>query len=219
MPSMKLTRLTNHTPATKRHARSIHQGSCGRICNSVGSAAITAPTAMHCRRSRSAAGKVRMSSMAPTKASSAAAAVAARNAASGLVKAGSRVTAHQATTSVATTTAMPPPCGVGRWCDERAFGRSKRVALEPWPQQDDQRQAEQQRGKRHRRQYQQASKNEFDRHFAGYPPRSTTALGCIKPKLHETGRVRHKIENRNKHNVREAEASWRHCRAPTLRDI
>ena len=40
------------------------------------------------------------------------------------MKEGNSAKAHQATTSVATTTAMPPPCGVGRWCDERAFGRA-----------------------------------------------------------------------------------------------
>ena len=69
MPSMKLTRLTSHTPPRSRQARSIHHGRTGRTRTSLGSAAITAPTAMNCSTSRSAAGNVRRSSMAPTKAS------------------------------------------------------------------------------------------------------------------------------------------------------
>jgi len=79
MPSIKLTRLTNQTPARKRHARSIGHGTCGRICNSLGSAVITAPTAMHCMARRAAAGKERMSSIAPITASNAVAEVTVRN--------------------------------------------------------------------------------------------------------------------------------------------
>ena len=40
--------------------------------------------------------------------------------------------------SVAAMTAMPPPCGVGWRCEERAFGLRQRVALQNGMQDDDQ---------------------------------------------------------------------------------
>ena len=63
-----------------------------------------------------------MSSMAPTPASATAPArmTAMR---SGCSKTpGVNTNTPAATTIVAATTAMPPPCGVGAWCEERAFG-------------------------------------------------------------------------------------------------
>jgi hypothetical protein len=37
---------------------------------------------------------------------------------------GKRAAPSHAAISVAATTAMPPPCGVGTLCEERAFGRA-----------------------------------------------------------------------------------------------
>ena len=73
MPSMKLTRLTNQTPPSSSSARSSGQGSCGTTRNSAGSAAITIPTARICMSRRGAGPSPRMSSIAPTSASSTAA--------------------------------------------------------------------------------------------------------------------------------------------------
>ena len=123
MPSMKLTRLISHTPAKKRHARSIHHGTCGSTCACFGNVASTRPTAMHCTIRRAAAGAERMSSIAPTTASSMAAAVTASHwPTSSCTRGDHSATAPQATAKVATTTATPPPCGVGSRWDERAFG-------------------------------------------------------------------------------------------------
>jgi hypothetical protein len=80
---------------------------------------------MHCSARRTAAGDERTSSNAPTTANSAAAAVSTSNwPPSFCGNAGDRPAAPQTTASVAATTAMPPPCGVGSRCDERAFGRA-----------------------------------------------------------------------------------------------
>ena len=73
--------------------------------------------------SRTAADKERMSSIAPTTAKSAAVAVSTTNCPlSFCSNAGDVAAAPQATTNVATTTGIPPPCGVGLRWDERAFG-------------------------------------------------------------------------------------------------
>jgi hypothetical protein len=69
IPSMKLTRLTNHRPPRNRQPRSIHRGRGGRICQSAGSAAMIAATTMHCIARRDVACSDRISSIAPMAAS------------------------------------------------------------------------------------------------------------------------------------------------------
>jgi hypothetical protein len=127
MPSMKLVRLMNQIPARRINPRSIHQGSIATRRSSAGSAAITMPTATPCRRRRDSGVRPLMSSTAPTTASSAAAAVSARNWLVSLVENALVEIAQpaQATVNVAMMTAAPPPCGVASRCDERAFGRAK----------------------------------------------------------------------------------------------
>ena len=69
---------------------------------------------MHCIASRIAAGNERRSSITPTTPNSAAVAVSATNCPPSFSsKAGDVATVAQATTKVATTTDIPPPCGVG----------------------------------------------------------------------------------------------------------
>jgi hypothetical protein len=79
MPSMKLTRFTNHTPPMNRPARSTKNGIDGMIRSVSGSDAITASTATHCTTRRTPSGTDRMSSIAPMTASNAVAKLTVRN--------------------------------------------------------------------------------------------------------------------------------------------
>ena len=124
MPSMKLVRLMNQMPATSMAARSIHHGSIGTSRNSAGAIAITMPAAMPCRSRRGSGASARMSSTAPTTASSAVAMVRASNWFTALPdnSPAKMATPTQATAKVEAITAAPPPCGVGSRCEERALG-------------------------------------------------------------------------------------------------
>ncbi len=66
-----------------------------------------------------------MSSIAPTSASTTTARLSASNGPTSPCKAGDdNSTPSHMLASAAATTAMPPPCGVGCLCEERAFGRA-----------------------------------------------------------------------------------------------
>ena len=125
MPSMKLTRFTNQSIARNIRARSTHQGRIEKICKSGGSIATTTSTAMACNSSRGKASSGRMSSVTPTKASAITLAntTASRNGSP--KEAGVNTAAAAIAIVVAAITAMPPPCGVGWRCEERALGLAK----------------------------------------------------------------------------------------------
>ena len=71
---------------------------------------------------------------------------------------------------VAAITAMPPPCGVGTVCDERAFGLASAMRCSQRPDRDDDRDASASRRRRKRRAAATASKL-----AAPLPMRSLTA--------------------------------------------
>src|SRR5215467_6163177 len=64
-PSMKFTRLTNHSVPINSKMRSLHHGSIGSKRNSDGNVASTAATAQLCSTSRGAAAIGRLSARAP----------------------------------------------------------------------------------------------------------------------------------------------------------
>jgi hypothetical protein len=88
-----------------------------------GNVASTAATASVCSTSRGAAPRPRMSSITPTSASASAATLSTANWVAP-ARPDTATPIHRPT-SAAATTAMPPPCGVGSRCEERAFGRAK----------------------------------------------------------------------------------------------
>ena len=102
-------------PADKKaRSRSSHQGTCGRTRNSVrkrrdqDADCDALHRQPHRRRQRA------QSSIAPTTPNSAAVAVSATNCPPSFCsRAGDVATVAQVTTKVATTTDIPPPCGVG----------------------------------------------------------------------------------------------------------
>ena len=79
MPSMKLTRLTNHTPLKSETGPLYPPRQKRQNLHFAGSAATMAPTATNCSESRSAVGKVRRSSIAPTQARNAVATETIKN--------------------------------------------------------------------------------------------------------------------------------------------
>ena len=90
------------------------------MCRSLGSAKITAVTASAWSASRGTTPSGRMSSAAPTHAMTTA---APKTATSGVAGETARLNRPNAVAAmVAAMTAMPPPCGVGVRCDDRAFG-------------------------------------------------------------------------------------------------
>ncbi len=123
MPSMKFTRLTNHTPSRTRQARSIQSGSVDASRVSAGSSTTTRPTASNCTSRRGAGESVWMSSSKPISVSNPMAAVSVDSKVS--VPAGNgpaSAAASHVTINVASTTPRPPPWGVGSRCDERSTG-------------------------------------------------------------------------------------------------
>jgi hypothetical protein len=116
-PSMKLTRFTNQTPASRMTARSSASGRAGAIRNPSGAMNTIAATAPACSTSRSNTGSDMMSSANPTSAIKTLAATSA-----GGIVAFVHGARSDATRSVAAITAIPAPCGVGMRCEERAFG-------------------------------------------------------------------------------------------------
>ena len=94
------------------------------MLKSPGSAAITTPTVASWISRRGKAPSPRISSIAPVNASTADAAVSARNCRLAATSNDESAMPSQMPASVAATTAMPPPCGVGSLCEERAFGRA-----------------------------------------------------------------------------------------------
>ena len=125
MPSMKLTRLTNQMPASSRHARSSHHGMTGKMRSAAGSAAITMATAAACKTSRGTTSSGRMSSVTPTMARPSTAASVTASCRGSPNSPGAKTSAPATTIMVVAITAMPPPCGVGAKCDERALGGAK----------------------------------------------------------------------------------------------
>ena len=117
---MKLTRFTNHRPASNSRPRSSQSGQAGTIRRFSGAARITAATASPCSSSRGTTGIELTSSAKPTAAMNSVAPKTATGIFMSAVPASAMAAA--ATISVAAITAMPAPCGVGiRW-EERAFG-------------------------------------------------------------------------------------------------
>jgi hypothetical protein len=121
-PSMKLTRLTNHRPASSRIARSIQSGQPGTSLRLSEAVKMMMATAAPCSNSRGGTAIDLMSSAKPVTAMNSVAAKIA----SGIFSSGAPVPIMMAAvaSSVAAITAMPAPCGVGTRCDERAFGRA-----------------------------------------------------------------------------------------------
>ena len=93
-------------------------GARGAMRSSVGNATRTAMIAAACIKRRGVTGTVRKSSAMPTIARKTAAAKTSHAPATGPP----RNATGCAVTIVAVMTAMPPPCGVGMVCDERALG-------------------------------------------------------------------------------------------------
>ena len=110
-PSMKLTRLTNQSPASTRRPRSTQNGTDGAMRRSLGLVSTIAPTASACSKSRGSTGTGLMSSAKPSAAMN----KAAPKSPAGKIEpaSGMKAKARPATTSVAAITAMPAPCGVG----------------------------------------------------------------------------------------------------------
>ena len=67
-PSMKLTRLTNQSPASTRRPRSTQNGTDGAMRRSLGLVSTIAPTASACSKSRGSTGTGLMSSAKPSAA-------------------------------------------------------------------------------------------------------------------------------------------------------
>ena len=122
---MKLTRFTNHRPASNSKPRSSQSGQAGTIRKLSGAARITAATANPCSSSRGTTGMEWTSSAKPTAAMNS---VAPKTATGIFISAApANAMAVTAAISVAAITAMPPPCGVGiRW-EERAFGLASAI--------------------------------------------------------------------------------------------
>jgi O-antigen ligase len=119
---MKFTRLTNHKAAMVTKPRSLHQGRTGRRRKSGGSVARAAATAKVCSTSRGAGAIGLLSAITPMAAIRR---TAQNRAASEKPLARVAVAKNNTlpdTAMLAPTTAIPPPCGVGTLCDERAFG-------------------------------------------------------------------------------------------------
>src|SRR5262249_664029 len=102
--------------------RSNHQAANGKTRRSVGSADSTTATASACKSNRGIASSGRKSSVTPTSVRKI---VDVKTTTSSSDQLGSwrrnKLAAHT-TIVVATMTAIPPPCGVGSRCDDRAFG-------------------------------------------------------------------------------------------------
>ena len=121
-PSMKLTRLTNQSPPRTRSKRSIQIGANGATRSSSGKAKITSATLNACSTKRGVTPIGRMSSAAPTAAMTITAARSGNNETGAEAAEADRKRAPAAAMMVAAITAMPPPCGVGSRCEERALG-------------------------------------------------------------------------------------------------
>ena len=107
---MKLTRLTNQTPAMTSRARSSHHGRYGVIWKSAGSAAITVATQRNWISRRGTTATGRISSTAPSNAiTMVAAKTAIRPDASGLDQVPVAKRPKTEATSQAAINAMPPP--------------------------------------------------------------------------------------------------------------
>src|SRR5262249_11099163 len=119
-PSMKLTRLTNQTPANRNNARPIQTEHAGTILKSAGADKTRTPTAIACKKSLGKTGIGLMSSTRPTAAMNS----DEPNSATGIRRSAvlAEVMATPAAASVAARTPIPAPWGVGTRCDERAFG-------------------------------------------------------------------------------------------------
>src|SRR5580692_7119542 len=121
-PSMKLTRLTNHSPPTINTKRSIQSGMNGALRKVSGKVQITSATLSACSRKRGATPIGRMSSATPTAAIRITATRSGNKDVKVAAAGADQQRAPAAAMIVAATTAAPPPCGVGTVCDERAFG-------------------------------------------------------------------------------------------------
>jgi hypothetical protein len=119
---MKFTRLTNHSVPTNSRMRSVHQGSIGTSRSSGDSVLKAAITAKLCNISRGAGAIGRLSAITPTAAIRITAENSTMSDNAFALSAARENNAAPDTMRVAATTAMPPPCGVGSLCDERAFG-------------------------------------------------------------------------------------------------
>src|SRR6516164_11254557 len=121
-PSMKFTRLTNHSTPINRTMRSRHQGKTGNTRSSGGKVVRTTATAKPCSTNRGAAAIGRLSAIAPTAAIRS---TAANMTASGDMLALALLEKNKTpvdTRMVAPITAIPPPWGVGVLWDDREFG-------------------------------------------------------------------------------------------------